>query len=74
MDENWKPLGEYTDALIRDLIEIKTRPILTQVRRYERIMEASPNKRWLIAWAAATARADEIEIEMRRSAQHGKAS
>ena len=69
MEENWKPLGEFTDALIRDLIEMKQRPILEKARQYERIMEASPNKRWVVAWTIALAKVDDIEIGLRRSAQ-----
>jgi hypothetical protein len=55
--------------LIRDLIELKTRPYLQKARQYERIMEVSANPVWLKWWTEATAIAEGIEIDLRRSAQ-----
>jgi hypothetical protein len=68
-DSTFKPLGEYTDQLIRDLIELRTRPYLEKARQYERIMEVSANPVWMKYWTEATAIAEGIEIDLRQRAQ-----
>lgn len=68
-DSTFKPLGAYTDQLIRDLIEMKQKPYLEKARQYERIMEVSANPVWVKWWTEATAIAEGIEIDLRQRAQ-----
>ncbi len=68
-ESDWKPLGEFTDQLIRDLIEMKQKPYLEKARQYERIMEVSANPVWVKWWTEATAIAEGIEIDLRQRAQ-----
>lgn len=67
MEDNWKPIGEVTQDIINTMVDFRTRELLRQARRCERIMEAkAANKRWLRVWTAVTARVDDIDIQTRR--------
>jgi hypothetical protein len=66
-DSTFKPLGEYTADIVATLVHFRTRELLRQARRCERIMDAkAANKRWLRVWTAVTARVDDIDIQTRR--------
>lgn len=66
-EDNWKSLGEATAEVIDTLIFIRTRDLMAQARRCERIMAAkAANPRWLKVWTAATSRIEDIEIQTRR--------
>lgn len=67
MENNWKPIGEVTEDIINTMVNFRTRELLRQARRCERIMEAkAANPRWLRVWTAVTARVDDIDIQTRR--------
>lgn len=69
-ESDWKTIGEVTADIVNTIVEYRTRELLRQARRCERIMEAKANNpRWLKVWTAATARAEEIAIQTRRECQ-----
>jgi hypothetical protein len=66
MEDSWKSLGECTAEVVDQLVWIRTRDLLAQARRCERIMEAkAANPRWLKVWTAAMARVEDIDIRTR---------